>query len=329
LVRPFSSRPTVVITGASSGVGRAVARAFGDRGASVGLIARGRAGLVAAADEIEAAGGRTLVLPLDVADAEAVDRAASDVEAHLGPIDVWVNNAMVSFFAPVAELSATEVRRVTEVTYLGYVHGTLAALDRMRRRDRGSIVQVGSALAFRAIPLQAAYCGAKHAIDGFTESLRCELRHDRSRVRVTSVHLPAVNTPQFDRVRSRLPRRAQPVPPIFQPEVAAQAILWAAEHTPRELKVGWPTVRAVYLDRLVPGLLDRYLAAKGVDAQQTDERADTTGAGNLFDPLPGDAGAHGRFDGRARASSRHLSARLAIGDAWARVTRRHAATNLS
>ena len=314
--------PAVVVTGASAGVGRAVARAFAARGGSIGLIARGRAGLDAAAAEVEAGGGRALVLPLDVADSDAVEGAAAAVEAEFGPIDVWVNNAMTSVFSPVAELTAAEVRRVTDVTYLGYVHGTLAALARMGPRDRGTIVQVGSALAFRAIPLQAAYCGAKHAIEGFTESPRCELRHDRSGVRVTSVHLPAVNTPQFDWVRSRLPCRAQPVPPIFQPEVAAKAIVWAADRAPRELKVGWRTVRAVYLNRLVPGLLDRYLGANGVEAQQSDEPAEAGGRDNLVEPMLGDAGAHGRFDDQARTSSGHLTARLAIGEAWARISRR-------
>src|SRR5688500_15247779 len=275
----------VVITGASAGVGRATARAFARRGDAVALLARGREALDATAKEVDTVGGTPLVLPLDVADAEAVDAAAAHVEAELGPIDVWVNNAMVSVFSPVAELTADEVRRVTEVTYLGYVHGTLAALARMRSRDRGTIVQVGSALAHRAIPLQAAYCGAKHAIEGFSEALRCELLHDRSGVRVTQVHLPAVNTPQFGWVRSRLPRSPQPVPPIFQPEVAAHAIVWVSEHAPRELKVGWPTVRAVYLNRFVPGLLDRYLAAKGYEGQQTDELAEAR-RNNLFEPVP-------------------------------------------
>ena len=318
------SASVVVVTGASAGVGRAVVRAFAARGASVGLLARGRDGLDAAAGEVRAAGGRAVTVPLDVADADAVEQAASIVETELGPIDVWVNNAMVSVFAPVAELSAAEVRRVTEVTYLGYVHGTLAALARMRGRDRGTIVQVGSALAFRAVPLQAAYCGAKHAIEGFTASLRCELHHDRSGVRVTSVHLPAINTPQFDWVRSRLPHRAQPVPPIFQPEVAAEAIVWAASRAPRELKVGWPTVRAVYLDRLMPGALDRYLAAQGLDAQQTDEPAEPR-PDNLDDPLPGDAGAHGRFDADARPTSWALRARMALGDVRRALTPRSTA----
>lgn len=317
-----ANMPVVVVTGAGAGVGRATVRAFAAEGVSIALLARGRDGLAAAAKEVEAAGGRAFVVPVDVADAEAVDDAAATIEAALGPLDVWVNNAMVSVFSPVAELTAGEVRRVTEVTYLGTVHGTLSALRRMLPRDHGTIVQVGSALAERAIPLQAAYCGAKHAIEGFTESLRCELRHDRSGVRVTLVQLPALNTPQFDWVRSRLPGRPQPVPPIFQPEVAATAIVWAAEHAPRELKVGWPTVRAVYLNRIVPGLLDRYLAAKGYEGQQAQEPIEASRADNLSAPRPGDHGAHGRFDDRSRGSSRLLDARLAAGTAWSQLIRR-------
>ena len=316
---------TVVVTGASAGVGRVTARAFGGQGAAVGLLARNGDALDAAAKEVTAAGGRAVVVPVDVADAHAVEHAASLVEDALGPIDVWVNNAMVSVFSPVAELTAEEVRRVTEVTYLGYVHGTLSALRRMRARDAGTIVQVGSALAYRSIPLQAAYCGAKHAIVGFTESLRVELRAEQSGLRVTHVHLPAVNTPQFDWVRSRLPRRAQPVAPIFQPEVAAKAIVWAAEHAPRELKVGWPTIRAIYANKLVPGLLDRYLARNGIDAQQSDEPADEHSIDNLFDPVPGDAGGHGRFDHAARPTSAALRLRMDAGHA-VRVLRRKQAS---
>ena len=243
---------TVVVTGASAGVGRATARAFARQGAPVALLARDRDGLEAAAKDVEADGGTALVLPLDVADADAVDRAADAIEAEFGPIDIWVNNAMVSVFSPVHELAAEEVRRVTEVTYLGTVHGTLSALRRMHPRDRGTIVQVSSALAHRSIPLQAPYCGAKHAIEGFTDSLRCELLHDRSGVRVTSVQLPALNTPQFEWVRTRLPGHPQPVPPIYQPEVAADAIVWAAEHAPRTLKVGMSTVLAIYANRVAP-----------------------------------------------------------------------------
>ncbi len=296
----------VVITGASAGVGRAAAQAFARRGASVALLARGRDGLDAACHEVEAGGGRALAIPTDVADADQVEVAAATVERLLGPIDVWVNNAMASVFSPVKEMPADEFRRVTEVTYLGYVYGTLAALRRMLPRDRGVIVQVGSALAYRGIPLQSAYCGAKHAIQGFTESLRCELIHDRSRVRVTMVQLPAMNTPQFRWVKSRLPHKAQPVPPIFQPEVAAEAIVWAARGRRRELFVGFPTVQAILVNRLAPGLLDRYLAATGYDAQQTDEPEQPGRPHNLWQPLPGDHGAHGVFDDRARpASSQH------------------------
>jgi NADP-dependent 3-hydroxy acid dehydrogenase YdfG len=295
-----------VVTGASSGVGRATVRALAHRGASVALIARGRDGLEAARQEVESLGARALVLPLDVADADAVEEAAGAVEEHLGPIDVWVNNAMLSVFAPVHELHADEVRRVTEVTYLGYVHGTLAALRRMRPRDSGVIVQVGSALAYRSLPLQAAYCGAKHAIDGFSESLRCELLHDRSGVQVTRVQMPALNTPHFSVVRSRLDRKPQPVPPIFQPEVAAEAIVWAAEHPRRELYVALSTAQAIFGDRLAPGLADRYLARKGYELQQTDEPADPDRRDNLFEPVPGDRGAHGVFGDEAKPRSVEL-----------------------
>jgi NAD(P)-dependent dehydrogenase (short-subunit alcohol dehydrogenase family) len=293
----------VVVTGASAGVGRAAVRAFARSGADIGLIARGIDGLEAARRDVEAAGCRAVAVSADVADADAVDAAAERVERELGPIDVWVNNAMVSVFSPVRELSAAEVRRVTEVTYLGVVHGTLAALRRMLPRDRGSIVQVGSALAYRGIPLQAAYCGAKHAIQGFTEALRCELLHDRSRVHVAMVHLPAMNTPQFDWVKSRLPRAPQPVPPIYQPEIAADAIVWASAHQRREMSVGAPTLAAIWVNKFASGLLDRYLAWTGYDAQQTQEPADPRRRDNLWTPVPGDHGAHGRFDARSLTRS--------------------------
>ena len=239
----------VVITGASAGVGRALTRTFARRGAAVALLARGIDGLKAAEAEAASAGAPTLAIPLDVADAAAIDAAAQRIESELGPIDVWVNNAMVSVFSPVLEMTAEEYRRVTEVTYLGAVYGTLAALQHMVPRDRGCIVQVGSALAYRAIPLQSAYCAAKQALAGFTESLRVELLHDRRNIQLTMVQLPALNTPQFDWSKSRMPREPQPVPPIYQPEVAAEAIVWAAAHLRREVKVGWPTLLAISWQR--------------------------------------------------------------------------------
>ena len=303
----------VVVTGASAGVGRATVRAFARQGAHVGLIARGVDGLDGAQRDVEAAGGRAVALPADVASPEQVEDAAARVERDLGPIDVWVNNAMVSVFSPVKWLQPDEVKRVTEVTYLGVVYGTLAALKRMLPRDRGSIVQVGSALAYRGIPLQAAYCGAKHAIQGFTESLRCELLHDRSRVHVAMVQLPAMNTPQFDWVKSRLPRQPQPVPPIYEPEVAADAIVWAAAHRRREMSVGAPTVAAIWGNKVASPLLDRYLARTGYDSQQTDQPADPDRPDNLWRPLPGDHGAHGRFAARStdRSPQTWLNERLA------------------
>jgi short-subunit dehydrogenase len=304
---------TVVITGATAGVGRATARAFAQRGATVALLARGEDGLEAAAKDVETAGGRAEAIVCDVSDADAVEQAADRAEHVLGPIDVWVNNAMVSVFAPVADLTAEEIRRVTAVTYLGHVHGTLAALARMRARNRGTIVQVSSALAHRAIPLQAAYCGAKHAIKGFSESLRCELLHDHSGVRVTRVDLPAINTPQFDWVRNRLPGRPRPAGRIYQPEVAADAIVWASERAPRELHVGITTAAVLAANRVAPGLLDRYLATVAWDGQQTDEPADPDAPDNLFDALPGARDAHGRFDAEAHTTSWLLAARTALG----------------
>ncbi|MFP5350537.1 MAG: SDR family oxidoreductase [Gammaproteobacteria bacterium] len=295
----------VVVTGASAGIGRATARAFGAGGARVALLARGRDRLDAARREIEAAGARVLALPVDVADAEQVEAAAAAIERDLGPIDVWVNNAMATIFSPVADITPDEFKRATEVTYLGTVYGTLAALKRMRARDRGTIVQIGSALAYRAIPLQAPYCAAKFAVRGFTDALRSELLHDRSRVRLTMVQLCAFNTPQFEWARAHINRRPQPVPPIFQPEVAADAVLWAACHARREVWVGLPTVKTVVAQALAPGIVDRVLARVGYSGQITDEPAAADRPGNLYAPAAGDHGARGRFDKRARTRSWH------------------------
>lgn len=298
----------VVITGASGGVGRATAREFARRGDQVALLARGQSGLDSAAADVRALGGRPLVVPVDVADHQAVERAARRVADELGPIDVWVNDAFAGVFAPVTEIEPEEFRRVTDVSYLGYVYGTKAALQHMLPRDSGVIVQVGSALAYRGIPLQSAYCAAKHAIQGFHESLRCELLHRKSHVRVTMVQLPAMNTPQFGWVLSRLPRRAQPVPPIYQPEVAARAIVWAADHPRRrERWVGMSTVATLLGDKVAPGLLDHYLARTGYAAQQTGARRDPHQPANLWHPADDragtDRGAHGDFDGTARPRS--------------------------
>jgi NAD(P)-dependent dehydrogenase (short-subunit alcohol dehydrogenase family) len=300
------SSDVVVITGASAGVGRAVARLFGERRARVGLLARGVDGLEAAKREIEAAGGQALAIPTDVSDPAQIERAAERVEAAFGPIDIWINNAMASVFAPVLELTAEELRRVTEVTYLGYAYGTMTALRRMVPRDRGTIVQVGSALAYRGIPLQAAYCAAKHAIEGFNDSLHAELLHDRSSVRLTMVNLPAVNTPQFDWVLSKLPNRAQPVPPIYQPELIAEAIMWAAYHYRRSWNIGWPATKAIVGNNLAPEYADHYLARHGYDGQQTAEPEDPARRNNLWEPLPGDHGARGRFTDRAKAHSAYV-----------------------
>lgn len=303
----------VVVTGASAGVGRAVVRRFAQEGAHIGLLARGRDGLEGARRDVEELGGRAIVCQTDVADADAVERAAARVEEEFGEIDIWINNATTSVFSPVKQMTADEFKRVTEVTYLGVVYGTLSALRRMLPRNRGVIVQVGSALAYRAIPLQAAYCGAKHAIQGFTESLRTELIHDESSVHVTMVNLPALNTPQFSWNKSRLPNHPQPVPPIFQPEVAAEAIYFAAHGRRREMSVGVPTVIAIYGNKIAPGLGDQYLGSQGYESQQTDEPVDPNRPNNLWEPVAGDRGAHGIFDDRSYSFS---------PQSWANMNRR-------
>src|ERR1700758_4098346 len=302
---------TVVVTGASAGIGRATARLFGQRGARVALIARGQAGLDGAARDVEEAGGTALAISADVADYEQVVAAARKVEEQLGPIDVWVNVAFTSVFAPFTDITADEFRRVTEVSYLGFVHGTMAALALMRPRGRGTIVQVGSALGERSIPLQSAYCGAKHAINGFTSSLRCELLHENSGVQVPGVQIPAVNPPQFSWVRSRLPTHPQPVPPIYQPEVAARGIVYAADHPRRrQYWVGASTAATILANRVAPALLDRYLARTGYDSQQTDQPADPGQQANLLQPVDGvaghDFGAHGAFGDRSHERSVQL-----------------------
>lgn len=296
----------VVITGASAGVGRAAARAFAAEGARIALLARGPDGLAGARHDVEMLGGRAMTLQVDVSDAEAVEAAAAAVEREFGAIDVWVNVAMVTVLSPVSQTRPDEYKRVTEVNYLGYVYGTQAALKRMLPRDRGCIIQVGSALAYRGIPLQSAYCASKHAIKGFMDSLRSELIHANSRVRVCMLQMPGMNTPQFDWARSRMPNKAQPVPPIYQPEVAANAIIFASHHNRREMYVGASTVATVIGNKLFPGLLDRYLARTCIDGQQTDEPRDANRPDNLFEPVAGDHGAHGRFDARAHARSPQL-----------------------
>jgi short-subunit dehydrogenase len=297
----------VVVTGASGGIGRAIAHAFAKRGAHVGLIARGHASLEAAAEEVRSLGGQALVVAADVADPDQVEAAAAAVEERFGAIDVWVNDAMATVFARFLDTEPAEYRRATEVTYLGAVYGTMAALRRMHERDQGTIVQVGSALSYRAIPLQASYCGAKFAIRGFTDSIRTELLADRSRVRITMVQLPGVNTTQFNWCRSKLPKHPQPVPPIYQPEIPAEAVYWAAQHPRREVWVGYSTVQAILGNKLAPWLADRYLARTAISGQQVDdlpvspERPD-----NLYDPLPDKAATHGIFNDQATSRSPQL-----------------------
>ena len=297
---------TVVITGASAGVGRAVVRRFARDGVNLGLIARDEERLERAVGEVEEAGGRALACPLDVSDAEAIEAAADRIEAAFGPIDVWINVAMVTIFSPVDEITPAEFKRATEVTYLGFVYGTMAALKRMKKRDHGVIVQVGSGLAYRSVPLQSAYCGAKHAVVGFTDSLRSELIHDKSRIQVGMVHLPGMNTPQFDWGRNKLGKRAQPVPPIFQPEVAAEAIHYMALHPRREIWLTWSTWKVMIGQMFAAGFLDRYLAKAAYSGQMTDEDVPDT-PGNLYDTVKGDYGAHGRFDRQANSSSSELT----------------------
>jgi NAD(P)-dependent dehydrogenase (short-subunit alcohol dehydrogenase family) len=301
----------VVVTGASGGIGRATAEAFAEQGTAVALLARGKSGLDAAAERVRELSGTPLAISVDTSDSDQVHAAADRVEQELGPIDVWVNVAFTSVFAPFDRIRPEEYRRVTEVSYLGYVYGTMAALERMKPRDRGTIVQVGSALAYRGIPLQSAYCGAKHAIQGFHEALRCELLHEHSGVHVTMVQMPAVNTPQFSWVLSRLPRHAQPVPPIYQPEVAARAVLYAADHPKRrEYWVGASTAATLAANAIAPGLLDRYLARTGFKSQQTDQPRNPQQPENLWEPADGprghDFGAHGAFDDSSKPRSAQL-----------------------
>jgi NAD(P)-dependent dehydrogenase (short-subunit alcohol dehydrogenase family) len=302
----MASSEVVVVTGATSGIGRAIVRRFAQDGASIGLLARGGDGLDAAKREVEAAGARALAIPTDLADWNAVDAAAAAVAQQFGPIDVWINNAMTTVFAPFKEVEPDEFRRATEVTYLGTVWGTKAALRRMQERDRGSIVIVGSALAYRGIPLQAAYCGAKHGVKGFFESLRTELRHDKSNVHLSMVQLPGVNTPQFEHGRSKMPMVPQPMPPYYEPEVAADAVHWSAHNRRRELYVGFPTVKTIVGNKVAPWLVERVLARVGVKGQQSDKRADPNRPDNLFSSPPGDPGAHGPYDAKARTSSIQL-----------------------
>ena len=306
----------VVITGASAGLGRAIAHEFGREGARIGLISRDEQGLHATAQEIYELGGTALSLPADVSDENAVEEAAARAERELGPIDIWINNAMVSVFSPIKETEAREFRRVTEVNYLGYVHGTLAALRRMLPRNRGRIIQIGSALAVRSIPLQAAYCATKHAIVGFTDSLRCELYHDRSQVKVCVVHMPAMNTPQFTWVKSRMPNLPQPVPPIYEPEVGARVVRHAAlcRSPRREYWVGGSTVQAILGQKIIPGLLDRYLGKTGYKAQQRDQKDSPDRPNNLWQPVPTTLGAHGPFESETHNTS--MQVQLSLHRGW-------------
>ena len=297
-------RKVVVVTGASAGIGRATAHVFGEHGASVGLLARNEDGLEGARKEIEAAGGKALVLPTDVADPEQVEAATQRVEEELGPIDIWVNVAMTTIFSPLKDITPEEFKRATEVTYLGYVYGTMSALKRMLPRDKGTIVQVGSALSYRAIPLQSPYCGAKFAVRGFTDSVRTELVHQGSNVHITMPQLPGLNTPQFDHCRSKMPYHPRPVAPIYQPEMAADVIYWASHHKRREMYVGTSSVLTILGNKVAPWIADRYLARTAYQGQQTSELVEGSyREGNLFETPSGDHGAHGRFDGQAHVNS--------------------------
>ena len=312
----MNASPVVVVTGSSAGLGRAIAHAYAKRGAKLGLLARNPEALQAAQQECEELGGHAIAIPVDVSDAEAVERAASQIEEQLGTIDIWVNDAMVSVFSPVKEMEASDYKRVTDVLYLGFVYGTMAALRRMLPRDRGTIIQIGSALSYRSIPLQSAYCAAKHAINGFTDSLRCELHHDKSNVRVTAVQMPAMNTTQFDWVKNRMPHNTQPVPPIFEPEVAAEVVVAAgmARNPRREYWVGLPTVQAIVAQKIVPGLLDRYLGKTGYKSQQLqNEPRDPNAPNNLYEYVPGVHSARGKFDDRAKRSSAEVFVSLHRG----------------
>lgn len=302
----MKNREVVVVTGASAGLGRAIVREFAKHGADVALIARGRDGLEGARREVEQAGGRALVLQCDVSDAKQVEEAADRVERELGPIEIWVNNAFVGTFCEFTQLKPEEYKRLTEVTYLGQVWGARAALKHMKPRDRGVIVSVGSALAYRSIPLQSAYCGAKHAIRGFFDSLRCELLHHKSNIKITQVHMPALNTPQFRWVLNRMPRKAQPVPPIFEPEVGANAVYYAAHHPRREFYVGGSAVKAIVANKVAPDVLDHYLSTYGYDSQMVAEPNPPDAPYNLWEPVPGDHGAHGVFNARASEDSPQL-----------------------